>query len=105
MAKDHPLTVEVKDDELQIRIGIDTLKFALECAPEYPLCIFDEDRDEYMTYKVEDINQFVEDIVTELDNEQEDGTTPVHLLLDQAMLKAVENGSLGIAEEMSPSKL
>lgn len=77
---DNPLTVEIKDGCLCISIGVKTLAFAITHSPELNL-------------NVTDFEGFAADVARELRDEQEDGTTPVHLLLDEAAAKAVENGS------------
>ena len=77
--KDKPLTVEIKDGELQISIGIDTLCFAVS--------------EKIADFKITDNEGFVKDILNELENEDEEGTTEIHRLLDQAADDAVENGS------------
>jgi hypothetical protein len=46
--------------------------------------------------KVIDATRFAKDIVNALNDEQEDGTTPVHVLLDTAFEKAIEDGSQGV---------
>lgn len=82
--KDAVLSVGLEDDQLVIRIGIATLAFALTAADE-PL-------------RVVDARLAAEEIVRVLTDEEEDGTTPVHRLLDKAGLAAWENGGEGFAE-------
>ena len=77
--KDKPLTVEIKDGELKISIGIDTLCFAVS--------------EKIADFKITDNEGFAKDILYELENEDEEGTTEIHRLLDQAADDAVENGS------------
>lgn len=99
--KNRKLTIELKNEELVIRIGIDTLKFACEHAQEEPLCQPDNLTGNYLTYKVIDTEKFAKDVIDELLlEEEEDGTTKVHLLLDKAMFSAIENGSMAIGEDM-----
>lgn len=97
MSKTQRLTVGIEKDELVIRIGIDTLTFAFEYSEmNNP---FDEDGDsgEFIRqYRVIDMAKFAEDVVTELNVEEEDGTTPLHRLLDQAFESVLENGGFGI---------
>jgi hypothetical protein len=89
MAKNKSLKVEIIDGELRISIGISNLKKAMETSP-----------DERLTwYKVLDLEAFAKDVVNELLDEDEEGTTPVHRLLDNAFFFAIENGSAGIAEK------
>ena len=74
------LTVEIKDGRLLIAIGVETLAFAITHNPELKINVTDPDG-------------FANDLLSNLEREQEDGTTPVHLLLDKAANEAAENGS------------
>ncbi len=85
--RNQPLLVEIVDGELVIRIGIDTLIFAARTG---------DDWDE--RFVIVDADVFAEDIRHELEREQEDGTTPVHMLIDAAVEQAIDQGSLGIDE-------
>lgn len=49
-------------------------------------------------YHITNLEEFVADLVRELNDEQEDGTTPIHELFDGAIIAAVEQGALGIEE-------
>ncbi len=88
--------VSVEGNELVIRIGIATLAFAAENCDlfaEYP-------NNSFAPYKkVADASALAHDVVAELNREEEDGTTPVHLLIDHAIFDAYENGSEGFPEE------
>lgn len=44
-----------------------------------------------------DWHQLAADIVVELETESEDGTTPIHEMLDQAVISASENGAEAFA--------
>ena len=95
--KDAPLSVEVKEDQLVISIGIDTLAYCFDhsefAAP------FDEEECEWVPkYKVISPAEFAKDVMYELDREEEDGSTPLNLLLDKMCEEAANNGSLGIEE-------
>ena len=82
--RDTPLTIEVAGDEMVIRIGIDTLMVAVRGGDDWD--------DETMT--ILDADAFAAEIAHALEhNEQEDGTTDVHLAIDRAALHAFENGS------------
>lgn len=94
--KDQPLYCNIEGEELVIRIGIDTLAWAAEHNPRF----FNPDKpyaEKYIT--VENNIELAHDVVGELNGEEEDGTTPLHLLLDEALFNAAENGSLGYAED------
>ena len=86
MSKDKPLTVEIVNGVLNISIGIDTLYFALS------------ENDFHTQFKVTSIKGFAKDVLNELLSEEEDGTTLVHRMLDEAANNAIENGSEYIEE-------
>ena len=83
------LRVQVIGGELVIRIGVETLAFAAERNGR----LFDDhDRGPEVT----DPDLFALEVVRELEDEEEDGTTPLNELLDIATEKAFENGADGI---------
>ena len=82
--KDKPLTVEIVDGVLNISLGIDILCLATQS--------------EIYDFKIVDNNGFSNDIINELLSEEEDGTTLVHRMLDEAANNAIENGSEYIEE-------
>ena len=84
MSKDKPLTVEIVDGVLNISLGIDILCLATQS--------------EIYDFKIVDNNGFSNDIINELLSEEEDGTTLVHRMLDEAANNAIENGSEYIEE-------
>lgn len=84
MNADKPLIVEFDGDCLNISVGKNILIHALKYGLE-----------SYLMGDVEvtDIDGFVKDIVRELEDEEEDGSTPVHRMLDKAGYSAIEQGS------------
>jgi hypothetical protein len=80
------LSVSIVDDALVISIGLDALKTAIENNPSYPL--------DKVT--VTDIHAIAKEIVSELNREEEDGSTPVHRMLDRAFDNAIEQGAEGV---------
>ena len=94
---DRPLTISVRDGLLVIEIGTKTLQGAFERSERNNL--YNNSTGEYeQQMKVVDELKFAEEIVRELCDEQEDGTTPVHLLIDKAFESAVGNGCEGVEE-------
>ena len=89
--KDSPLKTEIKDDKLIISIGIDTLAF---CAEHCPELYNDETNPEPPFIKVADNLELAKDVMYMINKEEEDGTTPLHILLDEAIIAAIEDGSL-----------
>jgi len=49
-------------------------------------------------YRLTDPSAFAEEFVRALNHEQEDGTTPVHVMLDKALYAAIEEGAEGVEE-------
>lgn len=90
MSFNRPLTVVVEDGELRISIGIDTLAYAIEMNPDQG----DEQR-----FVITDNAEFADGVAAALQEEEEDGTTPVHLLFDAAAQAAIEAGASGIGLE------
>lgn len=88
--KDAPLDVAIEHGQLVIRMGISTLAFAAENCPE----LYDDVKKPSPPYaKVTQQKKFAEDIARALCYEQEDGTTPIHVVIDQAILHAIGDGS------------
>lgn len=49
-------------------------------------------------YKVTDPDEFGKELVYTLNNESENGTTMIHVMFDQAIEEAIEQGAWGIEE-------
>lgn len=93
--EDQPLKCEVLGGRLMISVGVRTLAHAFNESPFAKP--YDEDRNEWVTrFKVSRILKFAEEVREALGHEEEDGTTPVHVLLDKACERAVEDGALGV---------
>lgn len=96
-ASEAPLSVRLEYDQIVIRVGIDTLAFCAENGEAFQE--YNEATGKYeRLYRVENARQFADDVVLALNKEEEDGTTPVHTLLDKAIEAAADNGSLGLYE-------
>jgi hypothetical protein len=92
-----PLEVSVKNGAIIISIGAETLAGAFE-ESEYGKP-FDIDSNNWKAkFKVTDPEEFAQEVARALQVEEEDGTTMVHTLLDQACINAVEDGALGVEE-------
>lgn len=95
---DLPLQVAIEDEQLVIRIGIGTLAFAAEyCAEFYSEDIHQGSIGPYV--RVTNREALARDVVRALTSEEEDGTTPLHLLFDQAFVDARDDGSEGFEYE------
>lgn len=81
--RNQQLQVEIKDGRMEITIGVDLLCFAIEHGPiGAGLTITDND-------------VFSGEIRSQLLIEEEDGSTPVHRMLDAAASEACEQGAYG----------
>lgn len=92
---DAPLTVDIEEEEIVIRIGIGTLAWAFDHMEENNPWS-DDKHDFVQSWKVSDPAEFAKDVVGELTNEEEDGSHPLNRLLDQVSAAAADQGSLGI---------
>ena len=92
-----PLFVGVVDDELVIRIGVGTLAWAFESGEENQP--FDEKANDFRrSWRVTDPHKFAKGVGNGLCDEEEDGSTPLTKILDEAFIKAVEN-DMGVDED------
>lgn len=98
MTRDHGLSVEIRDGAIVIAIGVYTLRHAISLASN-----IDDPEGEIL---ITDSDAFARDLVSELNREDEQGTTPVHRLLDQAAKDAVAQGCGGVDfDEMERRRL
>lgn len=92
-----PLTVGVEGDQLVIRIGVDTLAFCFEIGDDNQP--YDEKATDYRReFKVTDRHKFAKGVADGLCDEEEDGSTPLTKILDEAFIKAVES-DMGVDED------
>lgn len=89
-ANRHPCGAVRDGDWVVIAIHKDTIKNAVEFNPE--LDHYDEESG-YLPAKITDLDQFVDDLIDELNREEEDGGTLITAALDKASVNAYENGS------------
>jgi hypothetical protein len=93
----RPLTLGVEGDELVIRIGIDTLVFAFETGEDNQP--YDEKAGDFRrSWRVIDKHKFAKGVANRLADEEEDGSTPLTKILDEAYIKAVED-DMGVDED------
>jgi hypothetical protein len=95
MAKDQRLVVEVKDDELVVRIGIDTLAFAANESDAFKPWD-DRVEDWVQKFKVVDPIAFAGDVKRAMLDEAEDGSSPLSRFLDNVDEAALDDGADGI---------
>lgn len=95
--KDAPLKVGVEGDELVIRIGIGTLAYCFETGEENQP--FDEKANDFRrSFKVTDPHKFAKGVGVALQDEEEDGSTPLTKIMDEAFIRAVED-DMGVDED------
>jgi len=93
----QPLTIGVEGEELVIRIGVDTLQFCFETGEENQP--YDEKAQDFRrAFKVINKYRFAKGVANALCNEEEDGSTPLTKILDEAFIHAVENDE-GVDED------
>ena len=91
------MQIKVEGSELVIRLPIDDLVFAFEAGDENQP--FDEKVNDFRrSFKVSDKSQFAKGVALGLRDEEEDGSTPLTRILDQAFIYAVE-GAYGVDKD------
>lgn len=95
MPKDAELSVKIENDELVIRVGISTLCTAVRQCPVVDYAVMEADGDE-CAVEITDEAVFAKAILDALNDEEEDGSTRVHRMLDSAANEAIEHGCEGI---------
>lgn len=83
MSETLPLRAAVDNGRLVIEIGVDTLKFCAENWPAPPVVVLDKE-------------QFAFDVCRALNDESETVETLVTRMLDSAMEKAIDDGSVAV---------
>jgi hypothetical protein len=92
-----PLTVGVEGDQLVIRIGVDTLAFCYEISEANHE--WDQKATKYrLGWKVIDKHKFAKGVAEGIQDEAEDGSTPLTRILDAACTYAIE-GDMGVDED------
>lgn len=94
--EDTPLTCEIKDGQLIIRVGIATLAFCATNEDTGVLIDRDGDGELLPSPKVGNAAEFANDVRLVLLHEEEDGSSQLTSFLDEAMREAADEGSLGL---------
>jgi hypothetical protein len=87
-AAQEALSIGIEGDHLVIRIGVDCLCNITEMSDTWPAK--NEDGE---PCKIIDRQQFLKELVGELERDDEHGATSIHLAFDQAALGVMESGS------------
>lgn len=96
-ANRHPCGAVRDGDWVVIAIHKSTVKSAVELSTE--LEYFSDYAEDYLPAKVLDLDQLVDELVSELNREEEDGSTLITEALDKAVVNAIENGSEAVQVE------
>lgn len=91
MAEPTGAKAEIRGGQIVISIAIDALPLILSGAVAAGDLI-------HHNFKITDAQVFAKELVGALNNENEIGTTPIHLTFDRAMVYAIEQGAEGIEE-------
>ena len=96
--RETPLTCEIKDGQIVIRVGVETLKWATEHAEENNP--FDNRVLGFRRlWRITNPDKFAEDVCIELWREEEDGRTLVTKMIDQAASSAINKGSSWVEKD------
>lgn len=90
------LRVRVVSSRLVISIGVETLAHAIETSPDDRLSPHNDETREFEHHTVTDPVMFAQEMVRALTAEEEDGTTVVYRLLDDAANNAIDNGAVSV---------
>lgn len=91
ITREAGLDVSIVGGRLVISIGVDALMVAVKGGPAWS-----DQEEEERGWKITSAEGFAADIARELQDEEEDGTTLVHVALDAAIERAIDQGSLNI---------
>ena len=88
------LSVRIVDGVLTIQIGMGTLEKAIRYNTD--LEAYDEESERYFHPRITDMNVFGKELIRAIEGEDGKGLNRVHLMLDEAVLAAIENGAEGM---------
>lgn len=102
-AKDRPLRARMSGNVLTIEIGVDTLAFAALRSDYAWNLVGDDGRTRPDTvFRIDDKREFARDVVRELLDEAEDGSSLLTKLFDDACVAAIEQGSIAFVDTREP---
>jgi hypothetical protein len=93
----QPLKISIEGDNLVIRIGVDTLAYCYEISDDNQRHD-DQSGEFHQMYKVSDKYKFAQGVANALHDEEDNGSTPVIRILEEACVKAVED-CMGVDED------
>jgi hypothetical protein len=86
----------LEGDDIVIRVPLSAIPFAAEVA--FGEANYDCDEFGFPRMVVTAVRTFAYGMLRELNREAEDGSTPIHLLLDKAIIGAAEQGTEGLEQ-------
>lgn len=89
--------VAIEGDEIVVRVKIDAIPGALQFGIESGAI-----SEGFEGFVVTDAPAFAKGMVRAMLEEEEDGATDIHWLLDTAMTRAIENGAEGCEDTTTP---
>ena len=87
--KDQLLNAEIKDGKLNLSIGLEALEIAASVGRRFGTG----------EVKITDMDAFLADLPRYILSEEEDGSTPFHLMIDDCVSEMIENGAGGVQYE------
>lgn len=85
------LSIAIEDDQLVIRVGVECLLNAIPLADTWPM------NSDGSPVAILDKEQFLKDLISELERENERGENVLHLAIDQAATEVTEQGYESVA--------
>lgn len=85
------LSIAIEDEQLVIRIGVECLLNAIPLAGTWPI------NSDGSPVEILDREQFLKDLICELERENEQGANVLHLAIDQAATEVTEQGYESVA--------
>lgn len=97
MSTGMPLRCKARQGAIDMAIGAKTLRFSANNHPDF----WDPEADR-QTVQIHAWKTFAADVVREINAEGEDGSTLLTRMLDEAIKRAIENGSMAVEYIDSP---
>lgn len=98
----HPMGAERRGNWIVVAVSVSALKCATEGHPELEWC---SDEGEFAAPIIVDLDTFVDEFVSALNSEKEDGSTVITEAFDKAIINAIEGGAVGIEIEAEAAKI
>lgn len=90
------MKAKLENNELSIQISLDDLAEVTKLSPALDWLLWDNKTNTWKEVRIVDKFLWAKEVISELNRECEDGTTLIHIMLDKAIINAVEAGARGI---------